>query len=877
MAGLSDNEADADLDDADSIAIEEGRTGLDLLLRSLGHPFPPPAPTTLGPVPMVPENPDVPSSPDSIRANPPVLPGVSNTVHIGTSASKLSAARAIKLKLQKLSFWTSSTTVPVSEAVVNETTAHPALNINVQELIDAIYAEALEKYKSKWVEHFPWLVLTKTVRGLPAFKCSLCTKHAGVRGRCGRTGKGVTNVQTQAFHKHTGTRKHKLALEKQEALLAAASKQPRIDEHRAAVDAEKIRVTSLLDVLLFTTQLEHILRSPFIGIAIDESTDRVKGKHLILYATFVRESVVVTEFMQLITVEKADASTLLSLLLSHLQAVGVDLQRISGISTDGASWMMGSQAGLVVRLREKVPHLVSCHRITHREALAAKDAAEALPVFNMVDDLIRVVSDLLGQPGPKHQRFMDLHELFTETSLEVQGIHQVRWLSRGDALLRILAVWPAVIVFLKEFHAAMFLLATSYRFHFFMYFLADVLEQLNFLNKTFQQRQIKRTTSHIESRYVDCGDDFGGGLSHWLSPFIEHYGPGKERKVCTDFAERIVGNLERRLSDLDSLSGVRLFLPDEWPKSKSERHARCVEWLNSLVTLFKAHAAEDILPGINKLQAHKELRLFCSVRAAAPKGERTFHDGLTAILKTSDWRESYPNLVQLWVAVAVIPLSTVECERGFSRQNVIKSWLRSGLKDARLGDLIPPRLSPSVLSSPRELALTASLSTPVTDYYRTYLPILSRVLASLVTDPRASLSSVSVLTAAITEFASTRCLDYTTSLVAAPPTSPLAIGGESALGCDALEDRQFELEFLAATSPHLCAMLLTVEGDPDALDILIPRTYAEAVLGPWASHWAAMDSAMASYRSTVTSIDEVPPPGANVVDGMWIFRVKWPP
>ncbi|CAI7840340.1 unnamed protein product, partial [Closterium sp. NIES-54] len=138
-----------------------------------------------------------------------------------------------------------------------------------------------------------------------------------------------------------------------------------------------------------------------------------------------------------------------------------------------------------------------------------------------------------------------------------------------------------------------------------------------------------------------------------------------------------------------------------------------------------------------------------------------------------------------------------------------------------------PRLSPSVIPSP-ESALTASLSIRVTDYYRTYCPVLSRVLASLVTDPRASLSSVSALTAAVTEFASTRCLDYATSLVAAPPTNPLDVGGESALGCDALEDRQFELEFLTAASPHLNAMLLAPEGDPDALDIPTPCTYAEA-------------------------------------------------
>ncbi|CAI7930167.1 unnamed protein product [Closterium sp. NIES-54] len=137
---------------------------------------------------------------------------------------------------------------------------------------------------------------------------------------------------------------------------------------------------------------------------------------------------------------------------------------------------------------------------------------------------------------------------------------------------------------------------------------------------------------------------------------------------------------------------------------------------------------------------------------------------------------------------------------------------------------------------------------------------------------------LSQTTTALTEFASTRCFDYATSLVAAPPTSPLAIGGEFSLGCDALEDRQFELEFLAAASPHLCAMQLAPEGDPYALDILTPRNYAEAVLGPWASQWrAAMDSEMASYISTGTYIDEVPPLGANVVDGMWIFRVKQPP
>ncbi|CAI7758923.1 unnamed protein product [Closterium sp. NIES-53] len=73
-------------------------------------------------------------------------------------------------------------------------------------------------------------------------------------------------------------------------------------------------------------------------------------------------------------------------------------------------------------------------------------------------------------------------------------------------------------------------------------------------------------------------------------------------------------------------------------------------------------------------------------------------------------------------------------------------------------------------------------------------------------------------------------------------------------------------------------MLIAPEGDPDAPDIPTLRSYAEAIEGPYSSQWqAAMDAEMASWKSTGTFVDEVPPPGANIVSGMLIFRVKRPP
>ncbi|CAI7765201.1 unnamed protein product [Closterium sp. NIES-54] len=78
-----------------------------------------------------------------------------------------------------------------------------------------------------------------------------------------------------------------------------------------------------------------------------------------------------------------------------------------------------------------------------------------------------------------------------------------------------------------------------------------------------------------------------------------------------------------------------------------------------------------------------------------------------------------------------------------------------------------------------------------------------------------------------------------------------SVGGECALSTDVLEDRQEEFECFAAAVPHLVSMLLVPEGDPDAPNIPTPRSYAEAIEGPYSSQWqAAMDAEMASWKLT---------------------------
>ncbi|CAI7795303.1 unnamed protein product [Closterium sp. NIES-54] len=148
------------------------------------------------------------------------------------------------------------------------------------------------------------------------------------------------------------------------------------------------------------------------------------------------------------------------------------------------------------------------------------------------------------------------------------------------------------------------------------------------------------------------------------------------------------------------------------------------------------------------------------------------------------------------------------------------------------------------LRAPLESSLPA-VPVPESDRARAASPTVARLLATSVTDPS---------------------------------IDPPSVGGECALGTDVLEDRLEDFECLAAAVPRFASLLLAPEGDLDAPDIPTPRSYAEAITGPYSSQWqAAMDAEMASWKSTGTYVDEVPPPGVNIVDGMWIFRVKRPP
>ncbi|GJP40746.1 hypothetical protein CLOM_g404, partial [Closterium sp. NIES-68] len=236
---------------------------------------------------------------------------------------------------------------------------------------------------------------------------------------------------------------------------------------------------------------------------------------------------------------------------------------------------------------------------------------------------------------------------------------------------------------------------------------------------TLVSQEVDRTVTYIKHRYVEYGETFGAGLSKRLSKFLQSYDenggkvvvhgadddgrpvshsfklvesslPGHKYggtkaaciTLCTAFAEDTVQNLNQRMWDLKRMAGSKLYKVDTWPKKQDVRERRARTWVKSNLELF-----DNKLPGVDGRAAELELKTFCHIMKTH-RADDDFGQGLANMLKTRDWAKSYPNLMRIWQAMAVLPLSTVECERGFSRQNAVKSWLRTSLCDARLGDLM---------------------------------------------------------------------------------------------------------------------------------------------------------------------------------------------
>lgn len=226
--------------------------------------------------------------------------------------------------------------------------------------------------------------------------------------------------------------------------------------------------------------------SPFpVSMQLDESTDVAQCSQLLVFVRYVHSGLLKEEFLfckpLLATTKAADV---LQLVREFFAENHFDwTSRISSICTDGAPSMLGNKSGFSALVKEEVPDIVTTHCILHRQALACKTLPPTLK--SVLSTAVQVVNFI-------RSRALN-HRLFKLFCQEVGSEHEVllyhtevRWLSRGRILSRLVELRVELAIFLREKESDLADKLDCPHFIHYLAYLADIFSILNELNTSLQ-------------------------------------------------------------------------------------------------------------------------------------------------------------------------------------------------------------------------------------------------------------------------------------------------------------------------------------------------------------------------------------------------------
>ncbi len=428
-----------------------------------------------------------------------------------------------------------------------------------------------------------------------------------------------------------------------------------------------------------------------ISILIDESTSIGKTSCLIVYlrTTFDEAVGPVTFFLDIVELSRGTAEGIESALLKCLTEHGLnnDLLRACwiGLGVDGASVMLGIKGGLAARLKLMYPRLISWHCFNHRLELSVNDAIKACSEINH----FRIFMDSLYATysvSPKCLR--ELAECAKELEIQVQRIGRVlgvRWVA--SSLRTVQAVWQSYAALHKHFsdkaddtscdsreRAKFSGFAKKLENPIFIQNLGlmyDALQELSDLSLALQKADITLPVAHrLISRQVEVFLARRDCNSHCYNEACKavidgnfqgvavRAGTGNEKAIKKNqFYQALSDSIASRLmpeSERAFCASVAVLDSRTWPSEMPSEYGE------------------------------NELRLLCD-KFLLPFGEtktafRSFKDGVG--------KDKCPPLQLLCNNVNTIPVSTAQCERGFSKMNIICTPLRSRLTPTRMSSLM---------------------------------------------------------------------------------------------------------------------------------------------------------------------------------------------
>ena len=235
------------------------------------------------------------------------------------------------------------------------------------------------------------------------------------------------------------------------------------------------------------------------SLQIDESTD-ISGKaQLLAFIRFVKEEKFSNEFLFCKELQSTTrGEDIFALVKENISIFGMLWKNCISVCTDGCPSMFGKKKGFVTLVRQENDNIKSVHCMIHRESLASKSLLPAL--LTVMKQVINVVNFIKSRPL-RSRIFAQLCEAMDSGYKTLLYHTEVRWLSKGKVLKRLVHLQVEVISFL-EVEDTEFDFSIHDKFWWLqVQFLSDFFEKLNFLNTSLQgpSENIVTSTSKLKA------------------------------------------------------------------------------------------------------------------------------------------------------------------------------------------------------------------------------------------------------------------------------------------------------------------------------------------------------------------------------------------
>jgi hypothetical protein len=473
--------------------------------------------------------------------------------------------------------------------------------------------------------------------------------------------------------------------------------------------------------------VNDIRQSECYAIMVDESTDVCVNKLLVIYVKYISQSnTVCTRFLCNVEVKDGTADTIHSVLVATLDHYRIPLERMTAFASDGASVMTGCNNGVGVKLKESNPYLFSIHCIAHRLQLASIDSVNEDKSFQHFECTLRLLNSYFGKSTLRMHALEEMQRECGDPLLKPVRISDTRWLSTHAAVSRVQEIFTSLLLlFLRDDPIGIYKQIANIQFITKLHFYCDILSHLNVLITLFQRQDIlphevdqyvASTVNAIRSEYLEGDVPEMGIYSQQLtyklkavmladpSTDINHVyryivatGVSSHpiKFKCADInvfknlirrvATSVIDHLHARFPPQPIFEAFKVFDPKHMRDHRVNFASYGRSELTAVCTHFCNISFLNISPQVAQIEWNTIKNLI--------KDNVGKYSTISDLLQFPDLKVTYPNMYKVLSVIVCMPVTSVDCERGFSKMSLIKSDIRNKLNSETLNALMNVSIS----------------------------------------------------------------------------------------------------------------------------------------------------------------------------------------